>query len=92
MAISMASEPPGQKRERQSPAGVISANFFASRNIEIVDLTTRHYNAAHTGAAMFSVRMAVNIPAETHLATLREEFHEYSEEQNLDSIMEPMQR
>ena len=29
MAISIASEPPGQKRERHSPAGVISASFFA---------------------------------------------------------------
>jgi glycine cleavage system transcriptional repressor len=40
---------------------------------------------------MFSVRMAVNIPATIHLATLREEFHEFSEEQNLDAIIEPIQ-
>jgi len=68
------------------------AAFFASRNIEIADLNTRHYNAAHTGAEMFSVQMAINIPAATHLATLREEFHEYCEEQNLDAIIEPIQR
>ena len=68
------------------------ATFFASRNIEIVDLSTRQYNAAHTGAAMFSVRMAVNIPAAIHLATLRDEFHELCEAQNLDAIIEPIQR
>ena len=68
------------------------ASFFAGRNIEIADLNTRQYNAAHTGAAMFSVRMAVNIPASTHLAGLREEFHEFCEEQNLDAIIEPIQR
>jgi glycine cleavage system transcriptional repressor len=67
-------------------------NFFAGRNIEISDLNTRQYNAAHTGAAMFSVRMAVNIPASTHLAGLRDEFHEFCEEQNLDAIIEPIQR
>jgi glycine cleavage system transcriptional repressor len=68
------------------------AGFFASRNIEIADLSTRQYNAAHTGAAMFSVQMAISIPAKVHLATLRDEFHEYCEQQNLDAIIEPMQR
>jgi len=68
------------------------ANFFATRDIEIADLNTRQYNAAHTGAAMFAVQMAINVPASTHLATLREEFHEFCEEQNLDAIIEPIQR
>lgn len=68
------------------------AGFFASRDIEIADLSTRHYNAAHTGAAMFAVQMAINIPARVHLAGLREEFHEFCEERNLDAIIEPIQR
>ena len=68
------------------------ASFFAARNIEIADLNTRQYNAAHTGARMFGVQMAINIPASSHLATLRDEFHEYCEEQNLDAIIEPIQR
>lgn len=68
------------------------AGFFAARNIEIADLSTRQYNAAHTGAAMFAVQMAISIPAKVHLATLRDEFHEYCEEHNLDAIIEPLQR
>jgi glycine cleavage system transcriptional repressor len=68
------------------------ASFFAARDIEIADLNTRQYNAAHTGAAMFSIQMAINIPAALHLATLREEFHEFCEEQNLDAIIEPIAR
>lgn len=68
------------------------AAFFAAREIEIADLNTRQYNAAHTGAAMFSVQMAINVPAAIHLAALREEFHEFCEEQNLDAIIEPIQR
>jgi len=74
--------------------GIVAAlaGFFAARNIEIADLNTRQYNAAHTGAAMFSVQMAVNIPASTHLAGLREEFHMFCDEQNLDALIEPIQR
>ena len=68
------------------------AAFFAAREIEIADLNTRQYNAAHTGSAMFSVQMAINIPASLHLGNLREEFHEYCEEKNLDAIIEPIQR
>jgi len=68
------------------------AGFFAARSIEIADLNTRRYNAAHTGAAMFGVQMAISVPGSVHLAALRDEFHEYCEEQNLDAIIEPIQR
>jgi len=66
------------------------ANFFSERKIGISDLTTRSYAAAHTGAPMFAVQMAVNIPADLHIGTLREEFMEFCEELNLDAIMEPV--
>ena len=66
------------------------ANFFASRNIEIADVATRRYAAAHTGAPMFAVQMAVNIPGSVHLAQLREEFMEMCDEMNLDAILEPV--
>jgi glycine cleavage system transcriptional repressor len=68
------------------------AGFFAARDIEIADLSTRQYNAAHTGATMFSVQMAINVPASIQLAALREEFHMFCDEQNLDAIIEPIQR
>jgi len=68
------------------------SNFFSSRSLTIADLNTRLYNAPHTGSAMFSVQMTISIPRSTHLATLREEFHEYCESQNLDAVIEPAQR
>jgi glycine cleavage system transcriptional repressor len=68
------------------------AGFFAGRNLEIAELNTRRYNAPHTGAAMFAVQMTVNIPGDIHLANLRDEFHEFCEERNLDAIIEPAQR
>ena len=74
--------------------GIIAnlASFFASKNIEIADLNTRQYNAPHTGADMFAIQLAINVPASSNFAALREEFHEYCEGQNLDAIIEPLQR
>ncbi|MBT8100336.1 MAG: glycine cleavage system protein R [Gammaproteobacteria bacterium] len=66
------------------------ADFFASRDIEIADVATRRYAAAHTGAPMFSVQMAVNIPSSVHIAQLRDEFMEICDRLNLDAILEPV--
>jgi glycine cleavage system transcriptional repressor len=66
------------------------ANFFASHNIEIADVATRSYAAAHTGAPMFAVQMSVNVPSSIHIAQLREEFLELSDRLNLDAILEPV--
>ena len=56
--------------------GIVSSlsGFFSSRGIDIAELSTRSYAAAHTGAPMFSVQMIVNVPSRIHLAALREEF------------------
>jgi len=66
------------------------AGFFAGRSVEIVEVTTRSYPAAHTGTTMFSVQMFINIPSEIHIAVLREEFMEFCDQLNLDAIMEPV--
>ena len=66
------------------------ANFFASRDIEIADVATRSYSAAHTGSPMFAVQMAINVPASVHVAQLREEFLEVCDRLNLDAILEPV--
>jgi len=66
------------------------ANFFSSRNINIQDLFTDSYRAAHTGAQMFSANMTVNIPADVHVARLREEFLDFCEALNLDAVLEPV--
>lgn len=66
------------------------AGFFATRNVEIGEVTTRSYPAAHTGTPMFSVQMLVNIPAGAHISTLREEFMEFCDQVNIDAIIEPV--
>lgn len=66
------------------------ADFFASRDIEIADVATRSYAAAHTGSPMTAVQMAINVPSSVHIAQLREEFLEICDRLNLDAILEPV--
>ena len=66
------------------------ANFFASREIEIADVATRSYSAAHTGAPMFAVQMAVNVPSSVNLAQLRDDFADMCDRMNLDGILDPV--
>ena len=66
------------------------ANFFAARDIEIADVSTRRYAAAHTGAPMFAVQMAVNVPSTINLALLRDDFADLCDRMNLDGILDPV--
>ena len=66
------------------------SGFCASRGIDIAEVSTRSYPAAHTGAPMFAVQMIVNVPSRIHVAHLREEFMEFCDSLNLDAILEPV--
>lgn len=66
------------------------SGFFSSRGIDIGDISTRTYNAAHTGAPMFSVYIVVHVPTRVHIAALREEFMDLCDNLNLDAILEPL--
>jgi glycine cleavage system transcriptional repressor len=66
------------------------AGFFAEREINIEDMITSSYPAPHTGTPMFSVHMSVGIPADLHIATLRDEFMDYCDSLNLDAVLEPI--
>jgi len=66
------------------------AGFFSSRGINIHDLYTGSYAAAHTGTPMFTLNMTIEIPAETHIAALREQFLDFCDTLNLDAVMEPV--
>ena len=68
------------------------AGFFSERNINIEDLVTDTYAAAHTGTRMFSVHMSIGVPAAIHIATLRDEFMDFCDSLNLDAVMEPLKR
>ena len=66
------------------------SGFFAARGIDIGEVATRCYAAAHTGAAMFAVQMSINVPGKLPVSQLREEFMDYCDSLNLDAILEPV--
>ena len=65
-------------------------SFFTARAINVEDLSARSYEAPHTGASMFSVNIIVGVPADTHIALLREEFMDFCDQLNLDAVIEPV--
>ena len=60
------------------------------RGVDIGEISTRSYAAAHTGAPMFSMQLIVNVPSRLHIGVLREEFMDFCDHQNLDAIFEPV--
>jgi len=64
--------------------------FFSQREINIHDMYTTSHRAAHTGSPMFTLSMTVEIPAATHISSLRDQFMDFCDELNLDAIMEPV--
>ena len=66
------------------------SGFFSQRGVDIAELSTRSYAAAHTGAPMFSVQLIVNVPSRLHIGVLREEFMDFCDHLNLDAIFEPV--
>ncbi len=66
------------------------ANFFSERKINIEELSTSCYSAAHTGAPMFSVHMEVGIPGDIQLAELKDAFLDFCDNLNLDAAIEPI--
>jgi len=66
------------------------ANFFSSRNINIEEMSTTSYAAAHTGTPMFSVHIEVGIPASMSISELRETFMDFCDNLNLDAVLEPV--
>ena len=66
------------------------SSFFAERSINIEDMLTNSYAAAHTGTPMFAVRITVGIPSDVKIADLRDEFMEFCDGLNIDAVLEPV--
>jgi len=66
------------------------ANFFSTRGINIEEMSSTTYMAAHTGTPMFNLDINVAVPADTHIGRLREEFLDFCDTLNLDAVIEPV--
>ncbi len=65
------------------------AGFFGEQSINIEEMHTSTYSAAHTGTQMFELNMVVNIPANTTISALKEQFIRFCDDRNLDATIEP---
>ena len=66
------------------------ADFFDRQGITIENLQSSRYRAMQTGAEMFSAQVTIGVPANMHIAALRDDFLEFCDHLNLDAIMDPM--
>lgn len=73
-------------------AGIVHdiVNFILENKIIIQELQTNTYKTATTGAIMFSLHLAINIPADFSISGIRGDFMEFCDQLNLDAIMEPV--
>jgi glycine cleavage system transcriptional repressor len=66
------------------------AQVFARRDINIEDMYSGNYAAAHTGTPMFSLHLTISIPTDISIAAMRSDFMDFCDQLNLDAIMEPV--
>ena len=64
------------------------SDFLSSRNLNIEEIDTNTYPAAHTGTPMFSLNMIVSVPADSSIRSLRDEFITFCDDLNLDASLE----
>ncbi len=66
--------------------------FLLSRNIHIDEVNALRYQSSYSQNMTYSIRMAIIIPAEVRILSLREELLEFCDHINLDAIFEPIKR
>ena len=64
-------------------------DFLSARRINIEELSTETYAAAHTGSPMFSVHIVVGIPSAQSIAEFKDNFLDYCDDLNLDAFVKP---
>lgn len=63
-------------------------DFIAQQHINIEELDTSSYAAAHTGAPMFSLAMSISIPKSLNIGKFKKDFLFFCDELNLDAVVE----
>ncbi|MDO4709316.1 MAG: glycine cleavage system protein R [Pseudomonadota bacterium] len=66
------------------------SEFFHQQGITVETLHSSRYKAMQTGAEMFTAQVTIGVPADMHIATLRDDFLDFCDHLNLDAILDPM--
>lgn len=101
LTISLQNTQPKQQQEAALPyhvdvvaidnPGIVHeiTGFFSAKKINIEEMNTGTYSAAHTGTPMFSLSVEVKIPGGISISNLKDEFVAFCDERNLDATIEP---
>jgi glycine cleavage system transcriptional repressor len=63
--------------------------FFIDHKVELESMTCETYLAPQTGGTMLNATLTVTLPAGTQISWLRDQFLDFSDALNLDSLIEP---
>ena len=65
-------------------------DFIARKKINIEELETSNYAAAHTGTQMFALDMSISIPSSINTSQFKQDILAFCDELNLDAAVEPI--
>ena len=67
-------------------------SFFVSHGARIHDAAVSRYPAPLSGSPLFTAHLAIKIPVDVRIISLRDEFLDFCDQHHLDAIMEPIKR
>ena len=65
-------------------------SFFADLGINIQEMSCNTYPAQQTGAMIGQIKLTVGIPTSQSVSKIRDKFHDFCAQTNLDGIMDPI--
>lgn len=65
-------------------------DFFHNHDALIAELSVQEYHSVHTGSAMCTLNMIVNIPLDHRPQALRESYMDLCDELNADGLLDPI--
>lgn len=68
------------------------SQFFSGREINIEELDTETYAAAHTSTTIFSLSMTISLPNNLLVSELRDEFLDFCDTLNLEATRVAIRR
>lgn len=64
--------------------------FLTQRDINILEISSSRYPASHVNSTLFSSKFLIAIPQQQALIMFREEFLDYCDQLNIDTLLEPL--
>ncbi len=65
-------------------------DFLLEKKVNVEELSTSTYPAAHTGTVMFALDLNVSLPTDINISNFKNEFLNFCDELNLDAAIEPI--